>query len=357
MDISARIRENRKKMGLTQEQVANLLGVSTPAVNKWEKGATYPDITLLPALARLFRTDLNTLLCFDEDLTQQEVAEFLNDLGQKIRDESIEEGFLMAMEKAKEYPNSGELLHSIALVLEGALLMSGRTEEEKGSYLPKINELYERAAESDDPRVAEKANYMLASGWIARGQFEKAQEKLDLLPQWNALDKRTLQANLWIKEGKITQAAELLERKLLTSVQTNLSVCDQLAKIALMEGDEEAAAAVADCAKKECEAFGLWEYNGHIVALEVAVSRKDVRGSTAALKAMLEAIFTPWIPGSAGVFRHAAQHCADHPGAVGKAILPPLLAELENNPRYDFLRGDEEFQELIREYGGRCKRK
>ena len=40
MDISARIRENRKKMGLTQEQVANLLGVSTPAVNKWEKGVS-----------------------------------------------------------------------------------------------------------------------------------------------------------------------------------------------------------------------------------------------------------------------------------------------------------------------------
>lgn len=32
------IREKRKELSLTQEQIANYLGVSTPAVNKWEKG-------------------------------------------------------------------------------------------------------------------------------------------------------------------------------------------------------------------------------------------------------------------------------------------------------------------------------
>lgn len=45
MKINQIIREKRKELSLTQEQVAELLGVSTPAVNKWEKGSTYPDIT------------------------------------------------------------------------------------------------------------------------------------------------------------------------------------------------------------------------------------------------------------------------------------------------------------------------
>ncbi len=53
MRIGEQIKNYRKTVGLTQEQVANYLGVSTPAVNKWEKGNTYPDISLLPALARL----------------------------------------------------------------------------------------------------------------------------------------------------------------------------------------------------------------------------------------------------------------------------------------------------------------
>ncbi len=60
MKIGEIIREKRKEQSLTQEQLANLLGVSATAVHKWEKGVTYPDITTLPALARALKTDLNT---------------------------------------------------------------------------------------------------------------------------------------------------------------------------------------------------------------------------------------------------------------------------------------------------------
>ena len=67
MKINEMIREKRKELCLTQQQIADYLGVSTPAVNKWEKGSTYPDITILPALARLLKTDLNTLLSFTDD--------------------------------------------------------------------------------------------------------------------------------------------------------------------------------------------------------------------------------------------------------------------------------------------------
>ena len=64
MRIGEQIKNYRKTEGLTQEQVANYLGVSTPAVNKWEKGNTYPDISLLPALARLLKIDMNELFSF-----------------------------------------------------------------------------------------------------------------------------------------------------------------------------------------------------------------------------------------------------------------------------------------------------
>lgn len=53
MKISEMIRKKRKEQGMTQERVAAALGVTAPAVNKWEKGITCPDIALLPALARL----------------------------------------------------------------------------------------------------------------------------------------------------------------------------------------------------------------------------------------------------------------------------------------------------------------
>ena len=61
MKINDIIKKKRITLGMTQEQVADYLGVSTPAVNKWEKGGCYLDITLLPALARLLKVDLNRL--------------------------------------------------------------------------------------------------------------------------------------------------------------------------------------------------------------------------------------------------------------------------------------------------------
>ena len=55
MKIGEIIREKRKEQSLTQEQLANLLGVSATAVHKWEKGTTYPDITTLPVLTRMLK--------------------------------------------------------------------------------------------------------------------------------------------------------------------------------------------------------------------------------------------------------------------------------------------------------------
>ena len=49
MKINEIIREKRKALSLTQEQIADFLGVSTPAVSKWEKGAAYAlRIRILP---------------------------------------------------------------------------------------------------------------------------------------------------------------------------------------------------------------------------------------------------------------------------------------------------------------------
>lgn len=51
MQIGSVIRKYRKECGLTQEEMAKRLGVTTPAVNKWENGNTNPDIELLAPIA------------------------------------------------------------------------------------------------------------------------------------------------------------------------------------------------------------------------------------------------------------------------------------------------------------------
>ena len=54
MNISSIIKELRQKKKMSQEELAEYLGVSTQAVSRWETSVSYPDITLLPLIANVF---------------------------------------------------------------------------------------------------------------------------------------------------------------------------------------------------------------------------------------------------------------------------------------------------------------
>ena len=62
MTIGKRIAALRKEKGLTQEELADHMGVSPQAVSKWENDQTCPDISALPKLARLLGVSVDELL-------------------------------------------------------------------------------------------------------------------------------------------------------------------------------------------------------------------------------------------------------------------------------------------------------
>lgn len=65
--IGNRITKYRKAKGMTQEELANQLGVSSQAVSKWENDASCPDISLLPKLCRVLGISTDELLTGKND--------------------------------------------------------------------------------------------------------------------------------------------------------------------------------------------------------------------------------------------------------------------------------------------------
>lgn len=59
------IRQLRRERGMTQAALARALHVSDKAVSKWERGAGCPDVSLIPALSRLFGVRAENLLAGD----------------------------------------------------------------------------------------------------------------------------------------------------------------------------------------------------------------------------------------------------------------------------------------------------
>lgn len=93
MSIGTVIKKYRKIKNLTQEEMAGRLGVTAPAVNKWENENSYPDIMLLAPIARLLDISVDTLLSFRENLTEEEINEIVREADTRLKEESYDEAF------------------------------------------------------------------------------------------------------------------------------------------------------------------------------------------------------------------------------------------------------------------------
>lgn len=347
MEIHEQIREHRKKAGFTQEQVANYLGVSTPAVNKWEKGATFPDISLLAPLARLLKIDLNTLFSFHETLSEKEIGLFSNELAKMMEEKGVQAGFSIAAAKFQEYPTCDLLLYSVTLLLDGSLHLSALSAEEKTEYEQQVMRWYEQAANGPDERVREAAIYMMANRYLNSNQLEKAQELAGLLPDRHNPDHQMLRINLLLQQGKLTEAATLTETNLLRVVRDLQILLIKLVDIDIAAKELEPASQTADIARQAAALLDMWEYSAYVCPLQVAVSSKDAKTSVALLKSMLEAAASPWDVSKSVLYRHLPTKNMDDFGAK---VIPSLLAELEKGEPYAFLRSNRAFQELLCDY-------
>lgn len=72
MNLGNNLYESRKKTGLSQEEVAEKLGVSRKTISKWETKETIPDIYQAKQLSKLYSLTLDELINFDKDLQEIE---------------------------------------------------------------------------------------------------------------------------------------------------------------------------------------------------------------------------------------------------------------------------------------------
>ena len=73
------LRRLRRERNITQEQLANVLHVSYQAVSKWERGESYPDLTMIPVLTEYFGVTADELLGSNKAANEERVLKFLED--------------------------------------------------------------------------------------------------------------------------------------------------------------------------------------------------------------------------------------------------------------------------------------
>ncbi|MBR6626763.1 MAG: helix-turn-helix transcriptional regulator [Lachnospiraceae bacterium] len=117
LKIGETIKRLRKEREITQEEFAEVLGVSCQSVSRWEKGICYPDMELVPTIAGFFSISVDKLLGVDEIVEKQTVDRYCRDFQKAISVGDIEECIRIAREGVAEFPNNYILLNSLMYAL------------------------------------------------------------------------------------------------------------------------------------------------------------------------------------------------------------------------------------------------
>ena len=153
MTIGATIRQLRQEQDVTQEQLAEALGITSRAVSQWETDRTAPDISQLPALANFFDVTTDRLLGVDIRRKAEEIEKILKQ-AQKYQEQGDQESTINYLrEQLKTYPNEPVLLTHLAFALRNFYFSQGKadTEELKKEKSNEIIVLCERALRYYDP--------------------------------------------------------------------------------------------------------------------------------------------------------------------------------------------------------------
>lgn len=271
MQIGQVIRRYRKSKDMTQEEMANRLGVTAPAVNKWENGNSLPDIMMLAPIARLLGISLDTLLTFQGDLTDGEVNELIGTLHGKLETEGVETAFRWAKKQMEQYPDCEHLLLWMSIQLMGYGLTGLQAEGHEDYFLAVLG----RLTGSSEEYVRTTAAECLYGYYIRQEKYDKAEEYLDYFSTQNPERKRK-QAFLYAHMGRTLEAYRSYEELLFSEFQILHLVFYSMFSMRLKEGELEKAEYLAEKTTELIRLFEMGRYQEAVVRLEMAQAREDV---------------------------------------------------------------------------------
>ena len=261
LNIGMNIKRLRLAKGLTQEQLAELLTISTAAVSKWEAKNTYPDITMLFPLAEIFGVTVDELLGYDEAKAKADVDKILAEYQRLYVEGRFAEGKELIVNARKKYPHDYRIMNKYMWdVAGGSAGNDSKTLLKNKDELTQLCDCILEGCTQDDLR-AEAIN-MKAKLLHAAGDTEAALEILSKLPAWHApimkeqlFGKDTTEYRYWNKKN-CYGLMDVMSIKLARIIRFDptLSVAEKIERLELM------AEAFAEMSKqKDLECFCIGE--------------------------------------------------------------------------------------------------
>ncbi len=217
MSIGTTIKRLRRERNITQEQLAELLGVSINAVSQWECDKTAPDISNLPLLANVFEVSADVLLEIDisKSKKQAEIKEFTDKYAELHSQGNTAERLALARAMQKKYPNDETVRYYLMRVLQNGYANESFDE---------IVMLGEQLLESTNMEYKTGAIRTLCFTYLHKGDRSKALQYADMMPPAEDLYLHVLEGNELVEHcqnyfWKLCDRAYLYMKNLLDSAE------------------------------------------------------------------------------------------------------------------------------------------
>lgn len=341
MNIGETIRKYRKEKNMTQEQMAERLGVTAPAVNKWEKGNSLPDIMLLSPVARLLGISLDVLLSYQEELSDHEADKIIEELNEIARQKGTEHAYKWFKGKLELYPNSTALCVKGTLVFDVARMIEKPSDTEKYDTFVITN--YERGLLAKEQEIRELAADSLFSFYMRKEDYKKAEAYLSYFPQGHPHLKRQ-RAALYHETGRRDEAYKLLEEMLFEASSKTNYLFHFLYRMAMEEKDIKRAKYFVDKQKMHAELFEMGKYHKFSAELELAVYEKDVEKTIDLMENLLECIDTIYDFSESPLYGHM-KFSMPRPDFM-KNLKSDLLEQFCDEENFSYMKENERWQRL-----------
>lgn len=207
----------RKEKGVTQDQLAKFIGVSTAAVSKWESRISYPDITLLPILATFFNVSIDRLLNFKIELSDEEVMKIFKECEAIFSSGDIAN----AIDKSKGYISKYPSSYYLKLRIGFLFIMYSWKSPGEDMYMKNIGyaiKLFEDVAQNcTKEEYVEQALFQLGAYYPSIGEEDKAIEALNKIHK-SEFDPNDILSSIYIQKNELKKGRELLQGKLYKSI-------------------------------------------------------------------------------------------------------------------------------------------
>ncbi len=340
MAIGDVIKKYRKKKGMTQEEMAACLGVTAPAVNKWERGNAMPDVAMLAPIARLLGITTDELLAFRVELTDEEINQYLSKLQKDLESKDFHDVFRSVKEKMEEYPNCEKLIWQAAVILDAKRMTTELPDE--GSYDSVIFGWYERCLLSEDERIRNQAADSLFHVFFRKEDYEKAAQYLEYFSLENPERKRK-KALVNSKTGKRAEAFRAYEELIFSGYQHIQMTLNDLRILYMEEDDSEMAEKLVRVSSSAAAAFEMGKYNEVCYGLEVAAWEKDAAWTARVMREILDCLGTIGDFTKSRLYQHMTLKTVD---ADFASVLRQELMEAFEDETFSYMEGNEEWEKL-----------